>query len=227
VPTTASKPKPFYLISRATQRALYHRVDTALRSRGDEHNHNDVAEIAASMALRTSDVAVAPESAAGLLLVRKATHILATEPRLANLVSEAARSLCTAPADSVALVACPLADNKKELKQALTFLGRCRLPLLLLVRTAWGKSGPKAIDLRTVHAEFGIPVITVDANDAIAVYRVATEAAHNARVGRGTTIIEAACIANSAESVKSPSPLECLESYMRRHGAWSNRNPKR
>jgi TPP-dependent pyruvate/acetoin dehydrogenase alpha subunit len=38
--------------------------------------------------------------------------------------------------------------------------------------------------------EFGFPTIIVDGNDAVAVYRVAQEAMHRARTGRGATLIE-------------------------------------
>lgn len=88
------------------------------------------------------------------------------------------------------------------------------------------KPGPKRPDLRTIYAEYGVPVITVDANDAIAVYRVMTEAAHNSRVGRGTTLIEAAFIPGKTHGVASPAPLACLEGYMRRHGAWFHADEK-
>jgi len=38
--------------------------------------------------------------------------------------------------------------------------------------------------------QYGFPIMTVDGNDAVAVYRVAQEAAHRARGGHGPTLIE-------------------------------------
>ena len=62
--------------------------------------------------------------------------------------------------------------------------------------------------------------MTIDANDPIAAYRVATEAAHNARAGRGATILEAASIETRNAEINSQPPLEHLEEYMRRKGSW-------
>jgi TPP-dependent pyruvate/acetoin dehydrogenase alpha subunit len=55
-------------------------------------------------------------------------------------------------------------------------------------------------------------LFTVDANDAIAAYRVATEALHHARHLRGPSVIEALAVTGGA------SPLELLTAYMERHG---------
>jgi TPP-dependent pyruvate/acetoin dehydrogenase alpha subunit len=97
------------------------------------------------------------------------------------------------------------------------FAGRSRLPLLFLVQN---QRTEVSLDMGTLHTDYGIPVISVDANDAIAAYRVTTEAAHHARIGRGATIIEAVFVSGTQSGVSSPEPLACLEAYMRRHGGW-------
>ena len=86
--------------------------------------------------------------------------------------------------------------------------------------TSWPTASPPAragrLDLRTVYPEFGIPLFSVDANDAIAAYRVATEALHNARHLRGPCVIEALAVPQPPKGAASL--LELLASYMKRHG---------
>jgi TPP-dependent pyruvate/acetoin dehydrogenase alpha subunit len=72
--------------------------------------------------------------------------------------------------------------------------------------------------LRTLYAEFGIPVFSVEANDAIAAYRVATEALHNARHGRGPCVIEALTL--DGNGVSKEDTLRLLRTYMERHDNW-------
>jgi len=103
----------------------------------------------------------------------------------------------------------------------LGFAGQHKLPLLFIFRNQQSVTGARMLDLRSTYAEFGVPAITVDAVDAVAVYRVATEACHNARVGRGATVIDALAI-DAAPQLASGDPLVLLESYMRRHSAWSD-----
>ena len=106
-------------------------------------------------------------------------------------------------------------------QNVLRFAGRHRLPILFIVpgRIAGRRD---STDLRTIYAEFGVPVMTIDASDPIAAYRVATEAAHNARAGRGATVLEAAAVETRNTEVNSQPPLEHLEEYMRRKGSWDD-----
>ena len=91
------------------------------------------------------------------------------------------------------------------------------------------RGAEQELDLRTLYADFGIPVFSVDANDAIAAYRVATEALHNARHQRGPCVIEAltllgkgGCSPHSPEEGGcAPRALELLRGYMERHGNWT------
>ena len=208
------------------QQNLYRMVERALVERsasapnGAADDHNDVAEIAAASALRVSDAVVAPTFAAGARLVR--ADALSPSANAASLLAAsmatAVEALCAAPKDAVALISAGLLRDIRHWRPELIFATRHKLPLLLLALTHPHAGGP---DLRTLYAEIGLPVITVDAHDAIAVYRVATEAAHNSRVGRGPTLIEAAFIGHSRWGMTSPEPLACLESYMRRHGSWA------
>ena len=213
--------EPFSLVPRPTQQNLYRLVVRALGARkGAEEDHNDVAEIAAASALRLSDIVIAPSFAAGARLVRADAVSPAQDSGslLAASLAVAVASLCSAPKDAVALISAGPLRDLRHWRAELTFAGSHKLPLLVLALTHPHAGSP---DLRTLYAEIGLPVITVDAHDAIAVYRVTTEAAHNSRVGRGPTLIEAACIDHSRAGMTSPEPLASLESYMRRHGAWN------
>jgi TPP-dependent pyruvate/acetoin dehydrogenase alpha subunit len=114
-----------------------------------------------------------------------------------------------------------LALSEPAWQNLLRFAGRHRIPILFIVpgRIAGRRD---STDLRTIYAEYGVPVMTVDASDPIAAFRVATEAAHNARAGRGATVLEAVVVETQNSSVNSQHPLEHLEDYMRRRGSWSD-----
>jgi len=79
-----------------------------------------------------------------------------------------------------------------------------------------GLPGTPPLDLRSIYPEFGVPLFTVDANDAIAAYRVATEALYNARHLRGPSVIEALMLPHSSAAANHA--LELLTAYMQRHG---------
>ena len=70
-----------------------------------------------------------------------------------------------------------------------------------------------------------IPVITVDANDAVAVYRVASESINRARMGRGPTLIECSGMRNGSgneaangENSADHDPISNMETYLTRKG---------
>ena len=107
-------------------------------------------------------------------------------------------------------------EAERDYRAAFCFAARHRLPILYVIANRLTPSTEGTpLDLRSIYPEFGIPLFTVDANDAIAAYRVATEALHNARHLRGPSVIEALAVAPNAASA---SPLELLTAYMERHG---------
>ncbi len=70
-------------------------------------------------------------------------------------------------------------------KEALAFAGAHRLPILFV------DSGPSQTRESAGKAEaYDFPSITVDRNDVVSVYRVASEAISHARKGNGPTLIE-------------------------------------
>ena len=80
--------------------------------------------------------------------------------------------------------------------EAINFAGVRRLPIVVVVENnLWAESVParlqSAVEDFSLKAQgYGIPGITVDGNNAIAVYRAAREAIDRARGGNGATLIE-------------------------------------
>ena len=106
------------------------------------------------------------------------------------------------------------AEAERDYRAAFRFAGQHKLPILYVIANRLTPSKGKPLDLRSIYPEFGIPLFTVDANDAIAAYRVATEALHNARHLRGPSVIEALIVPHA----DAASPLQLLTAYMERHG---------
>jgi pyruvate dehydrogenase E1 component alpha subunit len=71
------------------------------------------------------------------------------------------------------------------LQEAMRRAGKLNLPILLICHS---DSGDEQICLKA--DECGFPGVTVDGDDAVAVYRVATEAVAHARRGSGPTLME-------------------------------------
>lgn len=129
-------------------------------------------------------------------------------------------------------------------RESLTLAGSEKLPLVyVLENTHWSEEvmsqqlARKNESLLAMAAEAGIPCITVDGNDVVAVYRVAHEALHRARVRRGATFINAqtspwqkSSVTDAArprtteeiEHWQGRDPLAHMEMYMTWYGVWSN-----
>ena len=81
--------------------------------------------------------------------------------------------------------------------ETLTFAGRRSLPLVLVhqknLTVQFDSAGHenKVQEITPKAVDYGFPEITVDGNDAVAVYRVAQEAIERARCGGGPTLIDA------------------------------------
>ncbi len=230
--------EPFSLVPYAVQRRLYESVLRAILVREhlglQDRLHSDFAEIGAVAALLDSDPVFPAPHSIGARVVR-ITDLTAVEAELAlhshthSLAQVASPHNPAAEALLTTIVSQLLADPKRlavvpttELAEpswqnVLRFAGHHRIPILFIVP---GRIASKRADLRSIYAEFGVPVMTVDAYDSVAAYRVATEAAHNARAGRGATVLEAARVETANPKINSQAPLEHLEEYMRRKGSW-------
>jgi hypothetical protein len=112
-------------------------------------------------------------------------------------------------------------------RRVLQACGQARLPVLFYLATELHlegrKSNRQSEALRTIYTEFGVPVITTDVQDPVGLYRVTTEAMHNARFGRGPTVIETARVitASRKAALRSPEdPLVFLREYMAARQIW-------
>jgi 2-oxoisovalerate dehydrogenase E1 component alpha subunit len=126
--------------------------------------------------------------------------------------------------------------------EAVNFAGVHGLPMIIVVENnLWAESVPAKLQSRvenfSVKAQaYGIPGITVDGNDVIAVYRAAQEAVHRAREGSGPTLIECKTYrwyghseidpakyrqVKELEYWKSRDPIITMEHYLGEQGLWS------
>ncbi len=74
-------------------------------------------------------------------------------------------------------------------QEALEFAGTQRLPIVYVLQYGYGTPRNKQRAAKSPE-DYGIPAIPVDADDVVAVYRVAHEATKRARNGGGPTVIE-------------------------------------
>ena len=146
--------------------------------------------------------------------------------------------------------------EQASFRRILQACGQASLPVLFFVESEWtrpsasqaNRAGSRQRDRRrlardeaqpSLEADCGIPTISCDAHDAVALYRVTTEAAYNARAGHGPTLIEAVYVVDAAvrefagealagssaqyrrKGITSPAdPLRFLEDYMRARDLW-------
>jgi TPP-dependent pyruvate/acetoin dehydrogenase alpha subunit len=89
------------------------------------------------------------------------------------------------------------AANEGAVHEAMNLAGSRRLPMVFVVENnGFAVSMPTseataAEDFASRAAGYGMPGVTVDGHDALAVYEVTTEAVARARAGRGPSLIEA------------------------------------
>ena len=152
--------------------------------------------------------------------------VLPTHERL-TVAAGVAQGLKLAGKDRVAVVyvdAGP-ASLKSEpgWAEALTFAQKAGLPLLVVCADATGGAriaNPRAMSWPSISAlsrKTGLPVLTVDGEDAVAVYRSMQESALHSRLGAGPAIIWAV-VSPGSEAARQPrnqQPLAKLEAYMK------------
>jgi TPP-dependent pyruvate/acetoin dehydrogenase alpha subunit len=133
------------------------------------------------------------------------------------------------------------AHNDESWQATMTFAAEMNLPILFvsLETTEAGRFARANGHIK--DKTFGVPVISVDGNDAVAVYRVASESISRARLGRGPTLIDCRCFrlsgstiekpkmshssgpasSNDADAAASDDPIANLERYLSRKGLFS------
>jgi TPP-dependent pyruvate/acetoin dehydrogenase alpha subunit len=102
---------------------------------------------------------------------------------------------------------------------ALKFAGDEALPIIFVHQNCMCNESAtmklKANGTSLKEQAYGFPSITVDGTDAVAVYRVASEAIAHARKGNGPTLIECMSSGQDADSIQN------MEKYLTRKGLYS------
>jgi hypothetical protein len=123
-------------------------------------------------------------------------------------------------------------------QKAMTFSAERQLPVLFVVLPpAQGKGGaarsPKSGDLSALALRSGVAGIPVDADDAVAIYRVAQESIGHARIGGGPALMECVPFAIAGAAARRgpvTNAIAILEQYMLQRGvatrAWMERESK-
>lgn len=98
--------------------------------------------------------------------------------------------------------------------KALAHISAHKLPLLLVVLPGSKPQGSRTGQLATLAIRSRIPGMPVDQHDAVAIYRVASEAVGHARIGGGGALIE--CVGYTVEGQKTPASdaISGLANYM-------------
>ncbi|MDP9049773.1 MAG: thiamine pyrophosphate-dependent enzyme, partial [Acidobacteriota bacterium] len=117
------------------------------------------------------------------------------------------------------------------LRKSFTFAGEKRLPVLFIVLpSARAKSaGGTTSSVSPIAQRCGVPGVPVDAEDAVAIYRVAQESIGHARIGGGPALIETMRFVVEGGRKHGPAqdPIAGLKQYMLHRGvatrAWMDR----
>lgn len=123
----------------------------------------------------------------------------------------------------IALAFCGEASASPDLlHQAMHRAGKLRLPILLVCH-----SDTDGEDICLKAENYGFPGVTVDGDDAVAAYRVATEAIAHARRGSGPTLIDCRpwphSGSKSGKRRTARSPILNMERYLLRKGLFDSR----
>jgi TPP-dependent pyruvate/acetoin dehydrogenase alpha subunit len=124
------------------------------------------------------------------------------------------------------------------LRKSLTFAAEEELPLIFTVMPAPAMRGTavsaKSPSISALSLACGVPGIAVDANDAVAIYRVAQESIGRARAGGGPALIECVPFVLEGGGAKQAGPedaIAVMEQYLLRRKvaseAWINGQRRR
>lgn len=117
-------------------------------------------------------------------------------------------------------------SSQTQWRKKLTTASADRLPILFVCHSELSNAMSTADTINGNAPQalaFGVPLITVDGNDVVAVYRVASESIARARQGRGPTLIE--CLTYSCPDHRdgrreknsqppSQDPITIMENYL-------------
>jgi hypothetical protein len=221
-PETTARTKSFSLVPAEAQQQMYKTLAALKPAKPGTASGAEVAEIALCLAIGEKDPVILACPAQGARSVGKACKVVGKSSgtnggRLTAATLSAIEALLGEPT-ATALVCVGNVGPQEDYRSAFSFAARHKLSILFLVANTLTPGRRQALNLGILYADFAIPVFSVDANDAIAAYRVATEALHNARHLRGPCIIEALTVNGKGNSAVNA--LDLLRSYMERHGNW-------
>jgi hypothetical protein len=240
VSETGGGTKQFSLVPALAQQQMYKALAALKSAKRSSPSGSEVAEIAICLALDERDLVILASAARGAHSVCKSGTVIGGKLGKAHggilTAATAAAVMALLGSEKATALVCAgrLGGDPKaseDYRRAFAFAARHKLPILYLVANSLTEGPPRGrsltkdkqdLDLRTLYTEVGIPVFSLDANDAIAAYRVATEALHNARHLRGPCVIEALTLHGTTHGSDSSaaSPLNLLREYMERHGNW-------
>jgi pyruvate dehydrogenase E1 component alpha subunit len=172
--------------------------------------------------LRAEYLAFAPEAAHSTIhLVPPAATVAARM----NMAAGFAAALKAEQRTDVVLVL--LRDGYNDLgfwHEAATVAAAERLPIIFVAtRKLKSAGGTGSTVFRERASAYGIPGISVDGNDVIAVWRVTQESIHRARCGTGPTLIDSEMLdtqAVSNGSVESWDSLRRMQRYLDKRQLW-------
>jgi TPP-dependent pyruvate/acetoin dehydrogenase alpha subunit len=170
-----------------------------------------------------------------------AWHVLVGSAETADLLHRATRVALDGKVrsiDQIVAVFChphahPDAHNDESWQETMTFAAEMNLPILFVSLEATGSDRTVGANGHIKDKAFGVPAISVDGNDAVAVYRVASESISRARLGRGPTLIDCRCFGLAGSTGEKPAdfteadaaakddPIVNLERYLSRKGLFS------
>ncbi len=139
----------------------------------------------------------------------------------------AARGLKLAKSDRMSVVyidaGAPTTRTEPSWAESLTYISQGELPFVAVIADATGSNtsaNPKSLswpNVAKLTAKLQLPVLTVDGEDAVAVYRCMQECTLRARMGAGSALIWAVLTPGSkaASLTRSQLPQSRLESYLK------------
>jgi hypothetical protein len=150
-------------------------------------------------------------------------------------------SLCAATAlglrisgsDGIVMALATAGSTEPGWAAALEYAHHARLPLLLVCADATeGRTRGAATTLSwqsmsKLAKKLRLPVLSVDGEDAVAVYRVAQESVLRARVGDGPAVIWGVLNPAGTKSGRAAQPIARMESYLAARGLFPAKTPRR
>jgi acetoin:2,6-dichlorophenolindophenol oxidoreductase subunit alpha len=98
--------------------------------------------------------------------------------------------------------------TKRQWRETLELVSKLVLPMIVVALPATEKKNVATTNLSSRARSWGLPGIPVDANDAVALYRVAQESMGRIRTGGGPVLID--CVAYKTKGAKGDSPSDPL-----------------